>query len=87
MKKLLSYFYPGEQFAPHHNWYLLLTCALVFLLPYLGWIPLLSLWLLNFCAYCYANQDNRSKYFYGAMILLFALLLLLNVCMTLSAFS
>ena len=64
----------------------ILSIALVFLLPVVGWDPMLALWLVHLVCLYRETPQRPMRVFYGCMMALALGLILLNVFMRLSIF-
>lgn len=58
-----------------------ISFGLAFLIPILGWNPLLLLWIVNGC-FCYKEaKSNKIKCFYFTLVILFGILVTFNLCL------
>ena len=62
-----------------------ISMGLVFLIPRVGWNPLLLLWIVNGC-FCYKeSKSNKIRFFYSVLVILLGILFTFNLCLHLFA--
>lgn len=58
-----------------------ISVGLAFLIPLLGWNPLLLLWIVNWC-FCYKETTSGIlRLFYAILAVLFGILFVCNLCL------
>ena len=58
-----------------------ISCVFIFLLPILGWIPLLLLWIINCIIVSKETDSNKVRIFCIVLAAVFGVQIVINVCM------
>lgn len=85
MKRLQKFFHKWI-LVPNRRYILFtgISFVLAFLIPILGWNPLLLLWIINGCL-CYKEaKSSKNKFFYIILVILFGVLFTFNLCLRFS---
>lgn len=58
-----------------------ISFGLAFLIPIVGWNPLLLLWIVN-GYFCYKEERvNKMRFFYTILMILFGIVFIFNLCL------
>ena len=81
MKKQLQLFLRKWILNPDRRYVLFIgiSFGLAFLIPILGWNPLLLLWIVNGCLSYKEAKSNSIKIFNAVLVLLFGVLFIINL--------